>query len=132
MMDFYAVFGFGLLVTILLVILRKERPEIAVLLALVAAALILGGLLQKISEVLLVFETLAIKADLNRDYLKLTVKIVGFAYLAGFGVQICKDAGEHSIAAKLELAGKIFILGLGLPVMAGLLNLILSVFKWGP
>jgi stage III sporulation protein AD len=127
-MDFYAVFGFGLLVMVLLVILRKERPEIAVLLALVAAALILGGLLKKISEVLLVFETLAVKADLNRDYLKLTVKIVGFAYLAGFGVQICKDAGEHGIAAKLELAGKIFILSMGLPVMAGLVNLILSIF----
>jgi stage III sporulation protein AD len=127
-MDFYAVFGFGLLVMVLLVILRKERPEIAVLLALVAAALILGGLLKKISEVLLVFETLAVKADLNRDYLKLTVKIVGFAYLVGFGVQICKDAGEHGIAAKLELAGKIFILSMGLPVMAGLVNLILSIF----
>jgi stage III sporulation protein AD len=78
--------------------------------------------------VLLVFETLAEKAEVNQEYLKLAVKIVGLAYLAGFGAQICRDAGESGMAAKIELAGKIFILVLGIPVMAGILDLVLRVF----
>jgi stage III sporulation protein AD len=127
-MDFFAILGFALVVTVLLIILRKERPEIALILGIAAAGVILGALMQKIGEVLLVFETLAVKAEVNQEYLKLAVKIVGLAYLAGFGAQICRDAGESGMAAKIELAGKIFILVLGIPVMAGILELVLRVF----
>lgn len=124
-MTFYGVVGFGLMVTVLLLIVRKERPEMAVPLSIAASALILIGLIKDISRILSVFETLASKARINSGYLKLVVKIVGIAYLAGFGAQICKDAGENSMAAKIELAGKIFILGLGVPIMAGLLEMII-------
>jgi stage III sporulation protein AD len=127
-MDFFAILGFALVVTVLLIILRKERPEIAMVLGIAASGVILGALMQKIGEVLLVFETLAEKAEVNQEYLKLAVKIVGLAYLAGFGAQICRDAGESGMAAKIELAGKIFILVLGIPVMAGILDLVLRFF----
>lgn len=124
-MTFYGVLGFSLMVTVLLLIVRKERPEMAVPLSIAASALILIGLIKDISRILAVFETLATRAQINSGYLKLIVKIVGIAYLAGFGAQICKDAGENSMAAKIELAGKIFILGLGVPIMAGLLEMII-------
>ena len=124
-MTFYGVVGFGLVVTVLLLIVRKERPEMAVPISIAASALILIGLIKDISQILSAFETLASKAQINSGYLKLVVKIVGIAYLAGFGAQICKDAGENSMAAKIELAGKIFILSLGVPIMAGLLEMII-------
>jgi stage III sporulation protein AD len=127
-MNFFAILGLVLVVTVLLIILRKERPEMAVLLAIAAAGLILSALLKSISQVVTVFESLALKSQLNLSYLKLIIKIVGLAYLAGFGAQICKDAGEGSMAAKIELAGKIFILSLGIPIMVGLLDLILKIF----
>lgn len=127
-MTFYSILGAALMITVLLIIIRKERPEIAVLLSVAAAGLILTALLKNIHQVLLVFNNLALKTQLNLSYLKLIVKIVGLAYLAGFGAQICKDAGEGSMASKIELAGKIFILALGIPIMVGLLELILKMF----
>jgi stage III sporulation protein AD len=127
-MEFGAVLGLGLVTTLLLIILRKERPEIAMLLAAAAALLILGAMLQKINAILLVFETLAAKADLNQGYFKIILRIIGFAYLAGFGAQLCRDAGENGMAGKIELAGKLFILSLGLPVMAGLVDLVFRMF----
>lgn len=127
-MSFYAILGCALMVTVLLIIIRKERPEIAILLSVAAASLILTALLKNINQVLLVFNNLALKTQINLSYLKLIVKIIGVAYLAGFGAQICKDAGEGSMAAKIELAGKIFILTLGIPIMTGLLELILRMF----
>ena len=127
-MSFYAILGCGLMVTVLLIIVRKERPEIAILLSVAAGILILTALLKNINQVMLVFNNLALKTQINLSYLKLIVKIIGVAYLAGFGAQICKDAGEGSMAAKIELAGKIFILSLGIPIMVGLLELILRMF----
>ena len=126
-MNFFAILGLVLIVTLLLILIRRERPEIAVLLAIAATGLILSALLKNIYQVVTVFESLALKSQFNLEYLKLIVKIVGLAYLAGFAAQICKDAGEGSMAAKIELAGKIFILSLGIPIMVGLLDLILKI-----
>lgn len=127
-MELIPILGFTLIVTILLVIIRKENPELAVLLGVAAAGIILLILLKSIAQLVTVFQTLAVKSQISLAYLKLIVKIVGLAYLAGFGAQICKDAGESSMAAKIELAGKIFILSLGIPIMVGLLDLILKIF----
>lgn len=127
-MSFQAVLGFALIVTILLVLLRKQHPEVAVLLGIAATALIMVALMKNISQILNVFETVALKSNLELKYLKLIIKIIGFAYLAGFGAQICKDAGEGGMASKIEFAGKIFILGMGLPVLVSLLELILKIF----
>jgi stage III sporulation protein AD len=127
-MTFFSFLGFILVVTVLLIILRKERPEVAILLAIASSGIILVGILKYVADILLVFETLAVKAEMKGEHLKLIVRIIGMAYLAGFGAQICKDAGENSMAAKIELAGKIFILSMGIPIMAGLLELILKAF----
>jgi stage III sporulation protein AD len=127
-MTFFSFLGFVLIVTVLLIILRKEQPEVAVILAIASAGIILVGILKYVADILLVFETLAVKAEIKGEHLKLIVRIVGMAYLAGFGAQICKDAGEQGMAGKIELAGKIFILSMGIPIMVGLLDLILKAF----
>jgi len=35
---------------------------------------------------------------------------VGIAYIAEFGAEVCRDAGEGAIASKVELAGKLLLL----------------------
>lgn len=127
-MSFFSILGFALVVTVLMILIRKERPEIAVVLGIAAAGIILLALIKSIAQILTVFESIAVKANLNLEYFKLIVKIVGLAYLAGFAAQICKDAGEGGMAAKIELAGKIFILGMGIPLMVSLLEVIMKIF----
>lgn len=112
----------------LLIIIRKERPEIAVVLGIAATGIILLALIKSVTQILTVFESIAVKANLNLEYFKLIIKIIGMAYLAGFAAQICKDAGEGGMAAKIELAGKIFILGMGIPLMVSLLDVIMKIF----
>ncbi|MGQ0512778.1 SpoIIIAC/SpoIIIAD family protein, partial [Bacillus sp. D-CC] len=43
--------------------------------------------------------------------------IIGIAYIAEFGAQITKDAGQGAIASKIELAGKILILVMAIPII---------------
>ena len=39
----------------------------------------------------------------------------------------CKDAGENAIASKVELGGKVIMLGLCVPVVINLLELLSSI-----
>ncbi len=48
------------------------------------------------------------------------LKVTGIAYLAQFGMQLCIDAGQSSIASKIELAGKIMIMIISAPVLISL------------
>ncbi len=59
------------------------------------------------------------------------MKIIGIAYVAEFGAQIVRDAGQESIASKIELAGKIFILVLAIPIINVIIETLLGLLPIG-
>jgi len=40
---------------------------------------------------------------------------------------VCRDAGEGAIASKVELAGKVIIVVMAVPIITSLLDLIISI-----
>lgn len=58
------------------------------------------------------------------SYFKLLIKIIGITYLAEFSSDLCKDAGANTLAAQIELFGKLSILVLCMPVISSLLQTI--------
>ena len=78
--------------------------------ALATGIIIFLVVLDKIPELMLVLKSIADVGGINSYYITLVLKVIGIAYIAEFGVQLCKDAGESSIAAKVELSGKILIM----------------------
>jgi len=126
-MDILQVVGFALIATVLTVVLRREKPELALGVAVTAGVIIFLGFVGKIGAVVTVVSGVANRAGLNMVYLDTILKIVGIAYLADFGAQICRDAGEGALATKVEFAAKVLILMLALPIVAGLLDLLLKL-----
>ena len=53
--------------------------------------------------------------------------MIGIAYLAEFASGICKDAGYSFLAGQIELAGKLTILTISLPVMLAVFDTLKSV-----
>lgn len=72
-------------------------------------------------------ERLATNANLNMVYVETILKIIGIAYIAEFGAQITRDAGQGAIAAKIELAGKVLILVMAIPILTVLIETIISL-----
>jgi len=126
-LDIGAFLGIALLAVVLLSVLRRSRPELAVLLSMVVGIIIFLRLVGRLRELVGVFEFLAAKAQINMLYLETVFRVMGVAYLTGFGAQICRDAGEGTLALKLELAGKIIILFLAVPVMVAIMEMVLRV-----
>ncbi|MCL4516364.1 MAG: stage III sporulation protein AD [Firmicutes bacterium] len=126
-MEVMQLVGLGLVASILVVILRDQRPEIALLLSIVVGVLVFLFMLDRLAAVLNVLRDLAVRADLNLAYLGTVLKIVGIAYIVGFGAQISRDAGEGAIANKIEFGGKILILVLAAPVMVAVLQAIIQI-----
>ena len=72
-------------------------------------------------------ERLAINANVDSVYVETILKIIGIAYIVEFASQITKDAGQGSIAAKIEMAGKITIIAMAIPILTVLIEMILKM-----
>ncbi len=119
-----ALVAFALVAVVCLVVLRPLRPELAVLLSVAAAALIFLALLPRIAQVVSLVTDLAARGGVEPAYLAAVLRIIGVAYVAEFGAQVARDAGEGAIAAKVELGGKVLILLLAVPILLGILSLV--------
>ncbi len=123
-MEIIQIIGLGSVVTILILVIRQQRPELALLLSLGLSVIIFLLVVGKISLILDLFRGLAERANINQLYLNTVLKIIGIAYISEFGAQVCRDAGEGAVAGKIEFAGKILILVLAIPIIAVVLDTI--------
>lgn len=72
-------------------------------------------------------QAIAQQANVNMVYLETILKIIGVAYVAEFASQITKDAGQGTLASKIELAGKIIILAMAIPILTVMIETILNL-----
>lgn len=126
-MEITQIVGFGLVAAVLVIILRQYKPEIALLVSVAAGIALFLAILGKISAVIEVLHDLSRRANVNMVYLGAILKIVGIAYIADFGAQVCRDAGEGALASKIELAAKILILVLAIPIVMAVLDILMKI-----
>lgn len=121
-MEIWQIVGLALVVTVIGVVLRQIRPEIAIQLTILTAIIIFLLILGKVKVIIELLQNLADQANISSYYLLIVLKIVGIAYLAEFGAQICRDAGEGALATKVEMAAKVSVLVLAIPIIAAILE----------
>ncbi|NLU37236.1 MAG: stage III sporulation protein AD [Clostridiales bacterium] len=119
----------GITAALLVLIIKQQRPDIAMMISLAAGAVLFILLLGNIKIITSSVENLALKVKLDSIYISTVMKVIGIAYIAEFGSQICKDSGEGTIASKIELSGKVFIMVLALPIMTALMESILGILS---
>ncbi|ACX64375.1 stage III sporulation protein AD [Paenibacillus lautus] len=126
-MEIIQVVGLGIIATVLILIVKEQKPLFAFLLAVATSLLIFLFLIGKIGNVISMLEDLAENSGVQIIYLKTVLKIIGIAYIAEMGAQIVRDAGQESIASKIELAGKVLILVLAVPIIGIIIETVLKL-----
>ncbi len=126
-MEIVQVVGFALVAAVLLVLIRQQRPEMALVMSLAAASILLLFLADRIWEAVTLLQNLSQKAGIKDSYVQVLLRVMGIAYVAELGSQVCRDAGEGAMATKVELAGKVIILVLAIPLVTAVADAILAV-----
>ena len=126
-MDITKVITLGLIGTIFSVLLKKENPQIAMLTAAATGILIFLMLCSPLGELISLLRETAEQAGVGEGYFGIVLKVIGIAYLTQFGAQLCADAGESAIAAKIEMAGKVLMMAVAAPVLTGLLETVIGL-----
>lgn len=126
-MDIMRIVAVGIVAAVLAVLLREERPEIAVMVSIVTGLVIFVFIISKLNSVIIVLKYFAGKANIDVLYFSTILKVIAIAYITEFGAQICRDAGEGSIASKIELAGKVLIMVIAIPILAALMDIMIKI-----
>jgi len=128
-MDIAQIVAVGIISLILIITMRKQNAEFALLISIMASIIIFFMIMPFLGQAVGLLKDIAGLMDTNVQYIGIILKIIAIAYIAEFGAQICTDAGESSIASKIELAGKVLILITSMPVLYGLVDLIKAMTK---
>ncbi len=121
------VVGLGLLATVLLVVIREERSELGVILRVGVGAALLLLILPDVGQVVAAIVHVSELARIPARFLTLLLKVVGISYLTVFVAQLARDAGEAGTGLRVELAGKIAILMLAIPLIASIAQTVLKL-----
>lgn len=112
----------ALIGTVLALILGQYRSEFRMFVAIGVSLLLMGIVLTQIAPVLDEIQNVVELTGMSGDYAAVLFKGVGICLLTQLAGDVCKDSGENSIAAKVELIGRTAILLLTLPMIRDVLG----------
>lgn len=116
MNDIFALCAGAAGAVIVIAVLRRVAPDWAVLAGVCLGLLILRRAVGFVYPVILYVQELFGGSEYNQ-YLTVAVKALGIATVTHITCETCRDLGENSAAAKVELCGKAAILLCGIPVI---------------
>ena len=120
-------YGIGLTSLLIIIILKQYKPEFAIYISIISGLIIFFLCIDKLSNIINLLTNLSNKTGINSEFIALLIKITGIAILTEFAVSICKDCGESAIASKIDLGGKILIIGTSIPIITALLETLVSM-----
>ena len=126
-MDIIKIIGIGLVSLILIIIIKQYKPEFAIYISLISGILILGLIIDKLTNIVELLQSISSKVSINNNFLGILLKITGIAFLAEFAVSVCNDSGESSIASKIEIGSKIIIISMSIPIISNLLEIVINI-----
>lgn len=124
MNDVMKVAGAGMIAAVCAVVVRKQAPELAVLLAICAGVLILTWCSGALGTIVGFMNRLVETGGLAPEVISPVVKVTGIALITRLSADFCRDAKEGGLAAAVETAGSAIALTAALPLMSAVLELL--------
>ncbi|MGI6731267.1 MAG: stage III sporulation protein AD [Anaerovoracaceae bacterium] len=123
-MDIFKIAAIGICGVITASMVKNSRPEFATYVVVATVMIIFAMIIYKLSAVFEFLRSIYDEISYGRNFFPIIIKVLAVAYVADFAAQICRDSGESAIATKVELAGKIIIFYLAVPVIVAVIELI--------
>ena len=126
-MEVAQIAGVALISVFIILLLKQYKPEFVIHISILAGILIFLMILPKLSSVIELLNNLTNKLGANSQFFSILLKITGIAYISEFATNICKDSGETAIASKVELAAKIIIISMSIPILSSVIESLINI-----
>lgn len=126
-MEILKIVALALTGVILAALMKEINKEISIYIILATVIILFLSIINRITDIFLFLEGIYENVTYGKIFFPVILKVLAVAYITDFAAQMCKDAGEGAIGAKVELAGKVIIFYLAIPILTAILELIGSL-----
>lgn len=127
-MDMFFVCGVGVLCVVASSCVRMMKPEIATVMRLAFCVLFGVMLVRAVQPITQQLREMMDSAA--AEYTAILLKALGVALLTHLTAELCRDCGENSVASGVETLGKLEILGLCMPLVSTVLDMVRGILTW--
>lgn len=103
--------------SVIVLLIRKNSPELALLLATAAAVAVIAACSGAVSDIVASVKGIAEKAELDLTVLSILFKTVAVSVITRLSADVCRDGGQAAAASAVELCGAVSALYLALPLI---------------
>lgn len=114
---------------ILIMFIRDTKKEFSLLLSIAVGILVFMSVAREFYSVVNTISNLVENSGEISSYISLMLKILGISLLGQFVIDLCRDNGENALATQTEIAIKIVIISMTLPLIETVINIVTGLLK---
>jgi len=114
----------GVVVTL---VIKKNSPEMALLLTITLALIALFLAFNVVSSITDYLKSLSDLAGVSPAVLTIVIKTVGIGVVSKLASDVCRDAGQASVASGVEFTGAVVAVYVALPLFKTVISMIESL-----
>ena len=114
---------------ILASLMKSVKKELSIYIVLATVIILFLSIIDELTDIFHFLEGIYDNITYGKVFFPVILKVLAAAYIPDFAAQLCKDAGESAIGSKVELAGKVMIFYLAMPILTAILELIGSILE---
>lgn len=121
--------GFCLLAAVMVSVIRTMTPQYAGLLCAAFGVLLILAVIPEIREYIEMIRLFLESVSLPGETYQVMLRATGIVLVTQIAAQICRDMDALSVAQRVELCGRLALMGIAVPVFIELTRLSLDVLR---
>ena len=127
-MSFLKIAVFVIAGIVLLVLTRKNSPNISILCEIALVMMVLLSIIPEAEKLISIIDNFESVSSIGESSLKIMFKVFGILAVGAVVSDICRDNGEGAVAGVVELGMKILAVSCALPVFTAVTEIALTFF----
>ncbi len=128
-MNIIVIVSTALIAAVLSLVLKQYKPEYSLFISIVTGIMIFLAVVAVIQPIIDYISQLISDAGLSGVYAEVLLKALAVCYLTQLACDCCKDAGESAIAGKLQLAGRVAIIIISMPMFKSITDIVTGLIN---
>ena len=128
-MNIVTIVSLAVCISVLAMCVKEIKPEVGQLISIAASVVLVAFILPYATDVIEAVKEFSQYSKAGAEFIGPILKITGIAYITQIGSELCIDANEKALASRVEMAGKIAICILTVPIAREAFVRIIGIIK---
>ena len=128
-MDILALAAVCIVTAIIAKTVQTTNQDIAIVITIAGVTAVAFSILGTISDVLSEIQGLASVSDISGSYISIVFRVLGICYVCEISSSCCRDCGESALASVIDIAGRVAISVICLPLIKSFIEAIESILE---